>query len=360
MHASNPVCWVTTGCIITPCGTAWRSGYREVGAAVDAVGGDEGDLMPDSSSQQSGQVLVIGSATVDLTTFSTRLPGPGETLLGDSFSLVMGGKGANQAVAAARAGAATRFVGCVGEDMFAPVVREGLAAAGVNLAHMREVPGQTGIAHIRVDGAGENDIVMVPLANDALGSAQIDAALEEAAPAGGVLLTQLEIPAAATMHAIRGARSRGFTVVLDPAPARELDEQIWPLIDVVTPNETEATLLTGIAVESREDAVRAGQWFLDRGVGAALITLAGAGSVLVTPGERHDLAPHPVTVVDTTAAGDAFAGYLAAGLAAGHGLVAAIERAGAAGALAVTRRGASPSIPGLEEVRELLAEGTRT
>lgn len=317
-----------------------------------------------SSSQQRGQVLVVGSATVDLTTFSTRLPGPGETLLGDSFSLVMGGKGANQAVAAARAGAATRFVGCVGDDLFAPLVREGLASAGVELTHLREVPGQTGIAHIRVDGAGENNIVMVPLANDALSSAQIDAALDEAAPAdaapaGGVLLTQLEIPAAATVHAIRGARARGFTVVLDPAPARELDAQIWPLIDVVTPNETEAALLTGIAVDGREDAVRAGHWLLERGVGAALITRAGAGSVLVTQDEVHDIAPHPVTVVDTTAAGDAFAGYLAAGLAGGQDLLAAIQRAGAAGALAVTRRGASPSIPGLGDVRELLAEGTR-
>lgn len=312
-----------------------------------------------SSSQQRGQVLVVGSATVDLTTFSRRLPGPGETLLGDSFSLVMGGKGANQAVAAARAGAATRFVGCVGDDLFAPLVREGLAAAGVELTHLHEVPGQTGIAHIRVDGAGENDIVMVPLANDALDSAQIDAALDEAEPEGGVLLTQLEIPAAATGHAIRGARARGFTVVLDPAPARELDEQIWPLIDVVTPNETEAALLTGDGVESREDAVRAGRWFLERGVGAALITRAGSGSVLVTQDEVHDVAAHPVTVVDTTAAGDAFAGYLAAGLAGGQDLLAAIQRAGAAGALAVTRRGASPSIPGLGDVQELLAEGTR-
>ncbi|GAA4528600.1 ribokinase [Brachybacterium paraconglomeratum] len=312
-----------------------------------------------SSSQQSGQVLVIGSATVDLTTFSARLPGPGETLLGDAFSLVMGGKGANQAVAAARAGAETRFVGCVGDDLFAPLVREGLSVAGVELTHLREVPGQTGIAHIRVDGAGENDIVMVPLANDALGADQIDAALDEAAPTGGVLLTQLEIPAAATLHAIRGARARGFTVVLDPAPARELDEQIWPLIDVVTPNETEAALLTGIAVAGREEAVRAGRWFLQRGVGAALITMAGAGSVLVTRDEVLDIAPHPVTVVDTTAAGDAFAGYLAAGLAGGQGLTDAIQQAGAAGAIAVTRRGASPSIPGLDEVQQLLADGVR-
>lgn len=307
-------------------------------------------------SADPGQVLVVGSATVDVTSFSQRLPQPGETLLGESFSLVMGGKGANQAVAAARAGASVGFVGCVGEDMFAPVVREGLAAAGVDLTHLRTVPGQTGVAHIRVDGAGENDIVMVPLANSALTTEQIDAALSGAA---GVLLTQLETPLPETLHAIRAARARGLTVVLDPAPADELDPAIWPLVDVVTPNETEAALLTGAAVKDRDEAVRAGKWFLERGTGAALVTLAGEGSVLVTSEGVCDFSPHRVAVVDTTAAGDAFAGYLAAGLAAGVGLAEAIERAGAAGALAVTRRGASPSIPAGEEVQALLDGGAQ-
>ena len=298
-------------------------------------------------------VLVVGSATVDVTSFSQRLPQPGETLLGDSFSLVMGGKGANQAVAAARAGAQVRFVGCVGEDMFAPVVRDGLGEAGVDLTHLRTVPGQTGVAHIRVDGAGENDIVMVPLANSALSTAQIDEALDDDA---GVLLTQLETPLPETLHAIRAAHEQGLTVVLDPAPAAELDPSIWPLLDVVTPNETEAALLTGVPVRDREGAVRAGRWFLARGTRAALITLAGAGSVLVTAQQVHEIPPHPVTVVDSTAAGDAFAGFLAAALADGEDLPSAVRRAGAAGALAVTRRGASPSIPSADEVQRMLDE----
>ncbi|GAA1487868.1 ribokinase [Brachybacterium sacelli] len=300
-------------------------------------------------------MLVIGSVTMDVTTFSSRLPRPGETFLGDAFTLVLGGKGANQAVAAGRAGAPIRFVGCVGEDLFAPLVRQGLTDAGVDIGHLREVPGQTGVAHIRVDASGENDIVMVPLANAELTAEQIDSALEELAPTSEVLLTQLEIPFALTMHAIRGAHDKGLTVVLDPAPAHDLEESIWPLVDVVTPNETEASLLTGIEVDSREAAVQAGQWFLDRGVTHALITMAGAGCVLVGTGSVRHVPAHRVEVVDTTAAGDAFAGYLAASLAAGEDLPRAINRAGAAGALAVTRRGASPSLPRAAEVDAHLA-----
>lgn len=301
-------------------------------------------------------VLVVGSVTADVTTFSSRLPRPGETFLGDAFTLVLGGKGANQAVAAGRAGAAVGFVGCIGDDLFAPLVRQGLVEAGVDISHLREVPGQTGVAHIRVDASGENDIVMVPLANGELSTAQIDAALEEFADRSRVLLTQLEIPFALTMHAIRQAHAQGLAVILDPAPAHDLDESIWPLVDVVTPNETEASMLTGIEVDSRESAVRAGRWFVDRGVSHALITMGSSGSVLVHEDQVHDIRAHRVEVVDTTAAGDAFAGHLAASLAAGVPMTSAIDRAAAAGALAVTRRGASPSLPGAEEVDALLAD----
>ncbi|MFC7404311.1 ribokinase [Georgenia alba] len=300
-------------------------------------------------------VLIVGSITADLTTFSTRLPEPGETFLGDAFTLVLGGKGANQAIAAGRSGAEARMVGCVGDDLFRDLVTDGLSRAGVDITHVRSVPGQTGIAHIRVDASGENDIVMVPLANAALDEAQIDAAFEQYAPSTAVMLTQLEIPFALTMHAIRRAHEAGVRVVLDPAPAHELDDEIWPLVDIVTPNETEAGLLTGVAVTDRDAAVEAGRWFVAKGVGAALVTLAGAGSVLVTADGVTDHAPIPVDVVDTTAAGDAFAGVLAAGLAQGLGRDEAIRRAGAAGALAVTKRGASPSLPTATEIDELLA-----
>lgn len=308
----------------------------------------------DLDAERAG-VLVVGSITADVTTFSSRLPRPGETFLGDAFTLVLGGKGANQAVAAGRAGADAQMVGCVGDDLFRDLVREGLRDAGVDIRHVRVVPDQTGIAHIRVDASGENDIVMVPLANAHLDEAQIDRAFAELGPSTRVMLTQLEIPFQLTMHAIRRAHEAGLTVVLDPAPAHELPDEIWPLVDLVTPNETEATLLTGTDVDSREAAIAAGRWFVDRGVGAALITMAGAGSVLVDADGVSDHAPIRVEVVDTTAAGDAFAGFLAAALAAGLSRDEAIRRAGAAGALAVTKRGASPSLPTAAEVDALLS-----
>ncbi|QTX03506.1 ribokinase [Agromyces archimandritae] len=309
---------------------------------------------PGGASARDG-VLVVGSISADLTAFAGRLPAPGETILGDGFTLVLGGKGANQAIAASLAGAPARMVGCVGSDLFRGLVTDGLRDAGVDVSQVRRVPGPTGIAHIRVDESGENDIVVVPLANAALDEAQIDRAFAELAERSAVLLTQLEIPFAVTGHAIRRAHDAGMTVVLDPAPAHELDDAIWPLVDIVTPNETEAALLSGIRVADRGSAVEAGRWFLGKGAGAALITLAGAGAVLVDAGGVQDFPALPVDAVDTTAAGDAFAGYLAAGLAQGLARADAVRRASAAGALTVTKRGASPSLPASAEVDALLA-----
>ncbi|TFD76427.1 ribokinase [Cryobacterium sp. Sr8] len=308
----------------------------------------------ESSASSSGGVLIVGSITADLTTFSQRLPARGETILGDEFTLVLGGKGANQAVAAGLAGGTAHMVACVGTDLFSGLVTDGLRAAGVNIDHVRMVDGPTGIAHIRVDDSGENDIVMVPLANTSLSEAQIDVAFAERGASSKVLLTQLEIPWALTQYAIRRGHDAGLTVVLDPAPAAKLDEAIWPLVDIVTPNETEASILTGIVVHDRDSAVRAGRWFTDRGARYALITMAAAGAVLVSAGDVVAFDSIPVTAVDTTAAGDAFAGYLGASLALGYELPEAISRAIAAGALAVTKRGASPSLPGRADVDALL------
>ena len=301
-------------------------------------------------------VMIVGSTSADLTTFSRRLPARGETIHGDAFTLVLGGKGANQAVAVGLAGAEAHFVSCVGDDLFHDMVIDSLTEAGVHIEHLRTVAGPTGIAHIRVDDSGENDIVMVPLANSALSAEQIDRAFEALEGRCSVLLTQLEIPAELSSHAVRTARQRGLTVVLDPAPAVPLDEALWPHIDIVTPNETEAGVLTGIHVTDVDSAAAAGAWFLARGAGAALITLAGAGALLVTPEHTTHFPSIPVTAVDTTAAGDSFAGYLGASLALGMPLPDAIRRAGAAGAITVTRRGASPSLPHREEVDALLAQ----
>ncbi|NYF26854.1 ribokinase [Microbacterium sp. JAI119] len=305
-------------------------------------------------------VVIVGSVTADVTTFSGRLPARGETILGDEFTLMLGGKGANQAVAAGRSGARTSFVGCVGDDLFHDLVVDGLTAAGVDLAHLRTVPGPTGVAHIRVDSSAQNDIVMVPLANAALSAAQIDEALAALAPTTSVLLTQLETPSALTAHITARGREHGMTVILDPAPAAELDAEIWRSIDIVTPNETEATLISGIEVTDADSAERAGRWFLAQGVGAAVITLAGQGSCVVTAEGAAVIPPFPVDAVDTTAAGDAYAGYLGAALASGSSLEDAVRLATAAGALTVTKQGASPSLPHRAEVEACLAERTTT
>lgn len=305
------------------------------------------------SPDRSG-VVVIGSVTADVTTFSARLPARGETVLGDEFTLMLGGKGANQAVAAGRSGARTSFVGCVGDDLFHDLVVEGLHDAGVDLAHLRTVPGPTGIAHIRVDATAQNDIVMVPLANTALDAAQVDDALAALAPTASVLLTQLETPAALTTHIAARGRAHGMTVILDPAPAATLPDEVWRSIDIVTPNETEASLLTGIEVTDADTAERAGRWFLDRGAGAAVITLAAQRSCIVTTEGTALVAPFRVEAVDTTAAGDAYAGYLGAALAGGAALADAVRLATAAGALAVTKPGASPSLPLRAEVDAFL------
>lgn len=300
-------------------------------------------------------VLVVGSVNADLTVWAHRRPVPGETLTGDAFEVGLGGKGANQAVAVARAGASALMVGCIGDDAFGALVAERLDAAGVDVTHVRTVAGPTGVAHIRVDAEGENDIVVVPLANAALESGAIAAAVADARGRAGALLTRLETPSTLTLEALRLAREAGIVTVLDPAPARELEDAVWPLVDVVTPNETEARILTGLDASTGEGAIAAGQWFVDRGVGAAVVTMAGAGSVLVTADGASHHAPIPVEVVDTTAAGDAFAGHLAAALADGAPLADAIGRASAAGAIAVTRRGASASLPTAAEVDALLA-----
>ena len=312
-------------------------------------------MAPAHPEDRSG-VVIVGSVTADVTTFSQRLPARGETILGDQFTLMLGGKGANQAVAAGRSGARTSFVGCVGDDLFHDLVVDGLSEAGVDLAHLRPVPGPTGIAHIRVDASAQTDIVMVPLANASLNTDQIDEALAALAPTTSVLLTQLETPSALTAHITGRGREHGMTVILDPAPAATLPVEVWANIDIVTPNETEATLISGIEVTDAASAELAGRWFLDQGVGAAVVTLAGQGSCVVTADGASVIAPFPVEAVDTTAAGDAYAGYLGAALANGLDLTEAVRLATAAGALTVTKQGASPSLPLRAEVDAFLAE----
>lgn len=307
---------------------------------------------------KTGNLLVVGSVTADLTAYSPRNPAPGETLLGDRFLCVLGGKGSNQAIAASLGGAQVHMVGCVGSDLFTELVREGLTAHGVNTRHLSQVPGPTGVAHIRVDGDGENSIVIVPMANSLLTTELVESAFTEI-DAPKVLLTQLEIPTEVTEYAIKRAHRAGMTVILDPAPAQPLPHDLWQYVTIVTPNESEAEMLTGIAVEDHDSALHAGRWFTDRGVTWAIVTLADDGALLVwAEGSRH-FPSVPVNAVDTTAAGDAFSGHLGASLSLGAPLDEAIEHAIVAGAIAVTRMGASPSLPTRAEVEEIVNSRNR-
>jgi ribokinase len=298
---------------------------------------------------QTGGVIVVGGISIDLVAFADRLPTPGESILGDDFKIILGGKGSNQAVAAALAGTHSTLVSCVGTDVFTDFATDALEGFGVDAAFVKQVEGPTGIAHIRVAASSQNNIVVIPLANFKITKSQVDDAFEKR-PNAKVLLTQLEIPWEVNRHAISLAKSQGLIVVLDPAPASNPEPTAWELINIVTPNESEAHSLTGIEVTDEQSAKKAGQWFLDQGVENAIITMGGSGVVLVNKQETRMFAAPKVQAVDTTAAGDAFAGYLGALLAEGKSLEEAIEVAVKAASISVTKLGASSSLPTRDQV----------
>ena len=298
---------------------------------------------------QPGGVIVVGGISIDLVAFADKLPAPGESILGSDFKIILGGKGSNQAVAAALAGTHSTLVSCVGTDVFTDFATDALEGFGVDTAFVRQVEGPTGIAHIRVAASSQNNIVVIPLANFKITKTQVDDAFAKR-PNAKVLLTQLEIPWEVNRHAISLAKSQGLTVVLDPAPASNPEPTAWELINIVTPNESEAHSLTGIEVTDEQSAKKAGQWFLDQGVENAIITMGGSGVVLVNKQETRLFAAPKVQAVDTTAAGDAFAGYLGALLAEGKSLEEAIEVAVKAASISVTKLGASSSLPTRDQV----------
>ena len=290
-------------------------------------------------------VLIVGSLTMDFTAFVDRFPQLGETRVGDTFTMVPGGKGFNQALASARQGVPTAMVGCLGDDLLADAILACAADAGLMTDELTRVTGeQSGIAHITVDRAGDNRIVVVLHANARLGTEHVDAAAARFGQAN-VVLTQLESPVPIVEHALRTGRAAGAVTVLNPAPAQELHDSLLAECDWVIPNETELEILTGHSAADIDDVRK----------GAAVLLARGARNVVVTLGERGALWVHAdgdaliatprVDAVDATAAGDAFCGTFAAALASGSAPEAALERAAAAGALAVTVAGASPSLP---------------
>ena len=306
---------------------------------------------------KTSRIVVVGSSNTDMVVKSDRLPAPGETVTGGQFVIAPGGKGANQAVAAARLGAQVAFVAKVGQDVFGDQALEGYQREGIATQWiLRDPENATGVALILVDAAGENLISVASGANHALTPEDVQKAAEVIRTAG-VLMLQLETPIATVKEAARLAAEAGVAVILDPAPAPDgpLAADLLANVTYLTPNETEAQRLTGIPVTDEATARTAAEKLLGAGARCVIVTL-GAKGALVARGDGAEMIPgHAVEARDSTAAGDAFNGGLAAALAGGLSLQDAVRRANLAGALSVTRLGAQPSLPTAEELRRLEA-----
>ena len=300
----------------------------------------------------TAKIVVVGSFNTDLMAYMTRMPRPGETVHGERFETGAGGKGSNQAVAAARLGADVTFIGRVGKDVFANLAYEIWDAEGVNREYVQQDDEvATGVAPILVDGAGENMIVVVLGANLHLQAADIDAARAVIADAD-VLVTQLEVNLDIVAYALRTAKELGVTTILNPAPAAKVAPEMIALADYITPNETELETLSG---RDGGDVAAAARDLLSRADQTAVVTLGARGAQIVTAEVSEGIATFAVDVVDTTGAGDAFNAGLAVGLAEGIALREAARFANATAALCVTKRGTARSAPYRAEVDALLA-----
>jgi len=297
-------------------------------------------------------ILVIGSLNADLVVRAPRFPRPGETISGEDLSIIPGGKGANQAVAAARQGTSVAMVGRVGNDSFGPTLIQNLQENNVDTAHVLTDESATGTAIIVVDADGQNSIVLSPGANGKVIPADVD---EVAFKDGDTLLLQLEIPLETVVHAAGLARQNGLRVILNPAPARQLPDSLLADVDILVPNESELQLLTGIPVTDAASAEVAAKALLAKGVKTVIVTLGANGALLVTGEKARHVPTFKVDVVDTTAAGDAFIGGLAAALLKGVPLEEAVRHGNASGALAATKFGAQPSLPMVDEVMNLMS-----
>jgi ribokinase len=308
----------------------------------------------------SGRVIVVGSVNVDLVVTVERLPARGETVIGGRFARHHGGKGGNQAVAAARLGAPTTFVGAVGGDDFGDAARAALRAEGVDVANVVTLPDEaTGVALILVDASGENCIAVASGANAALTSVQVRAALRRLTlVAGDVVLVGHEIRTGATHEALRLARLAGATAILNPAPAGGLGKATLDLADILTPNEGELATLAG--ADGRPSAQAGRLLGAEPGRRAVLVSLGDRGALLASGRRARVILAPKVEAVDTVGAGDALNGALAAGLAAGLELAEASRRAVVAASLAVTRAGAREGMPTARALDAALSRGART
>lgn len=302
-------------------------------------------------------IVILGSINMDLVFRTPRMPAPGETLSGHQFLQVAGGKGANQAVAAARHGGQVRLLARVGQDAMGQTIQAALAQDGIDISSVHNVAGvATGVAGILVDDTGQNSIVLAAGANACMDVAEVAAAADVISQAD-FLICQLETPLPGVSHAIELARAAGVTVIFNPTPMQTLSDALLAQVDYLILNETEAGQLSGIAVEDHASATLAAQKLLERGVACVVLTLGSQGILLAQAGQAIQCMPaFAVQVLDTTAAGDTFVGTLAVGLGQGLTLAQASVRAQAAAALCVTRLGAQSSIPQRAEVDAFLLQ----
>lgn len=302
------------------------------------------------------KIVIIGSANTDLCVRTPKIPRPGETVMGDEFRIVSGGKGANQAIAVARLGGDADFVARLGKDMFGDRLLANYRADGLSTAYIsRDESSASGVALISVDMQGENSIVVAPEANSRLSPIDIDNAMPAIREAGYVLI-QLEIPLETVEYAIRKAYAVGAKVILNPAPAATLPADVYKYIYLITPNETEASILSGLKVDNEADAAVAAEKLMSLGVENVIVTCGAKGSLICTETGCDLVHARKVKAVDTTAAGDVYNGALTVALAEGKSLHEAAEFATCASAISVTRFGAQDSVPTRREVEAMLKE----
>lgn len=295
------------------------------------------------------KIVVVGSANTDMVVKSPRIPGPGETVIGGEFLMAAGGKGANQAVAAARLGAEVTFIACLGSDVFGDQAIAGYQREGIDTCYIvRDCEAASGVALIIVDEQGENSIAVASGANARLSAAHVRRAADRISQAD-VLLVQLEVPTGTVHTAIELAHNAGVPVILNPAPAQEMDPNLLRLVTLATPNEHEIRVVVG-----QQEQDRAISAMLDAGVQTVLVTMGKQGVLWASGKKRTRIPAFEVHAVDTTAAGDAFNGGLACALARGDAMADAIRYASAVAALSVTRMGAQPSLPTASEVKAFL------
>ena len=297
-------------------------------------------------------IVVVGSLNVDLVVRSPRFPKPGETIRGDDLATIPGGKGANQAVAAARLGGQVAMLGCVGADAFGSMLIENLKQNHVDTRRvLRDGSAATGTAIIVVDANGENSIILSPGANGKIKKGDIEPAVLQGAR---VLLLQFEIPMEAVVHAARLAKERRVKVIVNPAPAHDMPDELLKCADYLLPNETELALLTGKDTKDKASLEAAAQLLVKRGAKNVIVTLGPRGALITTRLSKKYVPTYKVKPVDTTGAGDAFIGGLAFALVRRQSLQDAVQYGCACGALATTKFGAQPSLPTADEVRKLM------